>query len=182
MTAVDISLTVINMMAELSSQTHPALNFMHMNVCSLEFPDESFDAVIAKATMDVIMCGEGSVGNVAKMCFEVSRVLRPGGVFFVVSHEKDYMQYLDPETVRRNRIISSGRPREGGGGSSLRIERDSRATRRQAQANKDFGWSVTQETVLKPCLNPKLLPTDEKGNLLVHHIYICKKKSDHGTT
>ena len=44
-----------------------------MNVTSLEFPDESFDAVIDKGTMDSILCGEGSTANVAKLCMEVSR-------------------------------------------------------------------------------------------------------------
>lgn len=44
-----------------------------MNVASLEFPDESFDAVVDKGTMDSILCGEGSTANVAKMCMEISR-------------------------------------------------------------------------------------------------------------
>ena len=57
-----------------------------MNVCSLEFPDESFDAVIGKATMDAVLCGEGSTANIAKMCAEVSRVLNGSGVFFIVSY------------------------------------------------------------------------------------------------
>lgn len=77
----------------------PALSFQQMNVCSLEFPDESFDAVIAKGVMDAILCGEGSTANVAKMCMEVSRVLKPSGVFFVVSYgvPDNRMQYLENE-------------------------------------------------------------------------------------
>ena len=62
----------------------------------MELPDESFDAAVAKATVDVLMCGEGAVKNVHKMCHEVSRVLRPGGVFFVVSHDDAYVQYRRP--------------------------------------------------------------------------------------
>ena len=49
--------------------------------------------------MDAILCGEGSTANVAKMCMEVSRVLKPSGVFFVVSYgvPDNRMQYLENE-------------------------------------------------------------------------------------
>jgi EEF1A lysine methyltransferase 4 len=44
-----------------------------MNACALEFGDASFDAVLDKGTMDSILCGEGSINNVANLCMEVSR-------------------------------------------------------------------------------------------------------------
>ncbi|KAH8062786.1 methyltransferase [Aureococcus anophagefferens] len=89
---------VIDQMSE-KYKDKPALSFQQMNVCSLEFPDESFDAVIAKGVMDAILCGEGSTANVAKMCMEVSRVLKPNGIFFVVSYgvPDNRMQYLENE-------------------------------------------------------------------------------------
>jgi len=37
----------------------PTLQWQQMNVTSLEFPDETFDVVIAKATLDAVLCGEG---------------------------------------------------------------------------------------------------------------------------
>ena len=99
---VDVSLVVIKQMIEAYKDSgHGGLKFIHGNACSLEFPDESFDAAIAKATMDVLMCGEGSTSNVFAMCHEVSRCLRPGGVFFIVSHDKNYMQYLDPDQANQ---------------------------------------------------------------------------------
>ncbi|KAK7231813.1 methyltransferase [Aureococcus anophagefferens] len=99
---VDISLVVVKQMLETYKDSGlKGLKFIHGNACSLEFPDESFDGAIAKATMDVLMCGEGSTSNVYAMCHEVSRVLRPGGVFFVVSHDPGYLQYLDPEQANR---------------------------------------------------------------------------------
>lgn len=95
---VDISRVVIDQMGD-KYKDKPALTFQQMNVCSLEFPDESFDAVIVKGTMDAILCGEGSTANVAKMCMEVSRILKPSGVLFVVSYgvPDNRMQYLENE-------------------------------------------------------------------------------------
>ena len=36
--------------------------------------------------MDSLLCGDNSVANVAKMCQEMSRVMKPGGVYFIVSY------------------------------------------------------------------------------------------------
>lgn len=44
-----------------------------MNVCALEYPDDTFDAVVDKGTMDSVLCGEGSTANVGKMCSELTR-------------------------------------------------------------------------------------------------------------
>lgn len=57
-----------------------------MNACALDFPDESFNAVVDKGTLDSVLCGEGSTANVAKMCMEISRVLKPNGVYFICSY------------------------------------------------------------------------------------------------
>lgn len=165
---VDISLVVINQMVEQYKDSgFKGLRFMHGNACSLEFPDESFDVAIAKATMDVLMCGEGSATNVFAMCHEVSRVLRPGGVFFIVrrsgvppptplfttvvpqvSHDKNYTPYLDPD-----------------------------------QANQEFGWKVSMDKIPKPVMNPKYPAVDDRGQPLFHYVYIMRKKhSEHSGT
>ena len=88
---IDISRAcVIAQLERYASGPHRNNKFMHGNACALEFPDESFDLVIAKATLDVIRCGKGAEGNVHAVCREVSRVLRPGGRFLVVSHADDW--------------------------------------------------------------------------------------------
>jgi len=74
-TNVDVSRVVIDQMLE-KYKDKPTLQWQQMNVCALDFPDETFDVVIAKATVDAVLCGEGSTANVAKLCSEVSRVLK----------------------------------------------------------------------------------------------------------
>jgi len=51
------------------------------------FGDASVDVVVAKATLDVILCGEGSDANAKKAVAAWRRVLKPGGVVVVVSPE-----------------------------------------------------------------------------------------------
>lgn len=69
-----------------TSRDKPALMWQVLNVCALDYPDESFNAVVDKGTLDSVLCGEGSTANVAKMCMEISRVLKPNGVYFICSY------------------------------------------------------------------------------------------------
>uniref|UniRef100_A0AAV1U7T6 Methyltransferase type 11 domain-containing protein n=1 Tax=Peronospora matthiolae TaxID=2874970 RepID=A0AAV1U7T6_9STRA len=83
---VDISDVVVKQMATKYEDLVEQLQWQQMNMCSLKIGDETFDAVVDKGTMDSILCGEGSTANVSKMCHEVYRVLKPNGVYFVVSY------------------------------------------------------------------------------------------------
>merc|ERR1711865_875498 len=67
------------------------------DVLTLPFNEGAFEAVIDKGTMDSILCGEGSTKNVAVMCKHISRVLKPGGTYIVVSYgQPDYrLNYFD---------------------------------------------------------------------------------------
>jgi len=95
---IDISRVCIDQMIE-KYRDKPTLTWQQMNVCALEFPDESFDVVLDKGTADSILCGEGSTANAAKMCQEVSRVLKPSGTFVVVSYgvPDNRLSYLENE-------------------------------------------------------------------------------------
>ena len=68
-----------------------------MNVTSLSYPDASFDAVLDKGTLDCLLCGESSTANTAKYMSEVSRVLKPGGLFLVVTYgsPENRLSYLE---------------------------------------------------------------------------------------
>jgi len=57
-------------------------NVMQMS----DYPDEQFQIVVDKGTLDSILCGEGSTHNAQKALSEISRVLKPGGVYIYVSH------------------------------------------------------------------------------------------------
>jgi hypothetical protein len=52
----------------------------------------------------LVLCGEGSTANVAKFCSEVSRVLKPTGVFFIVSYgvPDNRLNYLEKEVCLQN--------------------------------------------------------------------------------
>jgi ubiquinone/menaquinone biosynthesis C-methylase UbiE len=82
---VDISSVVIEQMTE-KHRDRPTLTWQQMNVCALEFPDGSFDAIIDKGTADALLCGEGSTRNAAEMCTEASRVLTAEGVYIIISY------------------------------------------------------------------------------------------------
>jgi ubiquinone/menaquinone biosynthesis C-methylase UbiE len=47
------------------------MKYLLMDARQLEFDKESFDVVIAKATLDAILCGDGSTTNAKKMIDEV---------------------------------------------------------------------------------------------------------------
>uniref|UniRef100_A0A7S3PZ44 Methyltransferase domain-containing protein n=2 Tax=Chaetoceros debilis TaxID=122233 RepID=A0A7S3PZ44_9STRA len=53
---------------------------------SLPFPDESFDLIINKGTLDAILCSNGAITRCNKMMAECSRVLKGHGSMVVVSH------------------------------------------------------------------------------------------------
>jgi SAM-dependent methyltransferase len=50
-----------------------------MDACSLEFPDSHFDYVFSNAVFE-------HISDVDKACFEIARVLKPGGISNVVVH------------------------------------------------------------------------------------------------
>jgi SAM-dependent methyltransferase len=98
---VDISKVCVDMMIE-KHRDKTGLTWQQMNVCALDFPDETFDTVLDKSTIDSILCGEGSTANAAKYCSEVSRCLKPGGVFFIVSYgtPENRLSYLENDEYR----------------------------------------------------------------------------------
>jgi ubiquinone/menaquinone biosynthesis C-methylase UbiE len=59
-----------------------------MDVRAMEMPDSCFDLIIDKGLFDAQLCGEDNLNGVTTMVAEISRVLKPGGAYVVVSHGK----------------------------------------------------------------------------------------------
>ena len=76
LTNIDISRVVVDQMIE-KYKDKSALTYQQMNVCSLEFPDESFDAVYSMNSLLHV-----PKRTLPTLLRNVGRLLRPGGLFF----------------------------------------------------------------------------------------------------
>jgi len=119
-TNIDISKVCVEQMIKKTGD-RAGFEWKWMDVTSLDFADEHFDSVVDKGTMDSLLCGEGSTANVSKMCAEVSRTLKPKGVFIVVSYGipdnrlsylevKDYGWTVSVKTVPKPTVSAASVP------------------------------------------------------------------------
>ncbi|XP_030532431.1 EEF1A lysine methyltransferase 4 isoform X2 [Rhodamnia argentea] len=85
-TNIDISSVAIEMMRR-KYECIPQLKYMQMDVRDMSlFPDESFDSVIDKGTLDSLMCGTDAPISAARMLGEVSRLLKAGGIYMLITY------------------------------------------------------------------------------------------------
>ncbi|CAB4301270.1 unnamed protein product [Prunus armeniaca] len=90
---VDISSVAIDMMKRKYEHIpqlkcmFPIQLDMQMDVRDMSvFPDESFEGVIDKGTLDSLMCGNDAPISAAQMLGELSRLLlKPGGIYLLVT-------------------------------------------------------------------------------------------------
>lgn len=163
---IDISSVAIEIMRR-KYEHIPQLKYMQMDVRDMSFfPDESFDSVIDKGTLDSLLCGNNAPISAKQMLGEVSRLLKPRGVYMLVT-------YGDP-TVRvphLNRPVYSWKiklyiiPRPG-------FQKSASST------------SSAATSFVEP------VPINEKGQLPAdyvledpdsHFIYICEKMDELGS-
>ena len=106
MTSCDYSPVVINKMKERCSEKM-SMKCMVASEVSLvgdvedihhmSYPDESFDVVIDKGTLDAIICGDEATCFPDKVLLEVKRVLKKDGVYICITfgmpeNRMDYFQ------------------------------------------------------------------------------------------
>ena len=84
---IDICQNVIDFMKS-RNKDRKGLHFDVMDVCDMAYKDETFDLVIDKSTIDALLCGDHSFMIVAKMLKEISRVLKTGGYYIIISYGK----------------------------------------------------------------------------------------------
>ncbi|XP_076952134.1 uncharacterized protein LOC143625772 [Bidens hawaiensis] len=83
---VDISGVAIEMMRRKYEHV-PQLEYMQMDVWDMSFfLDDLFDSVIDKGTLDALMCGTDAPVSASQMLGEVSRILKPGGVYMLITY------------------------------------------------------------------------------------------------
>ncbi|MCL7022952.1 hypothetical protein MKW94_029474 [Papaver nudicaule] len=158
----DISSVAIEMMKK-KYKDIPQLKYMTMDVRDMSFfQDDSFDSVVDKGTLDSLMCGTDAPLSAAQMLGEVSRLIKAGGIYILIT-------YGDP-TVRVPYLNRHGYnwkitlyiiPRPG--------------------FVKPDGSSSSSESFLEP------VPITENGKLPAgfvledpesHYIYVCQKMGE----
>ncbi|KAK1315662.1 hypothetical protein QJS10_CPA05g00864 [Acorus calamus] len=83
---IDISSVAIEMMKKRCAHI-PQLKYLKMDVRDMSFfPDESFNSVIDKGTLDSLMCGTNAPISASLMIEEVSRLLKPGGIYMLITY------------------------------------------------------------------------------------------------
>jgi ubiquinone/menaquinone biosynthesis C-methylase UbiE len=101
---IDLSTTIISQLQE-RYQNEPRLQWFAMNGAQLSFPDQSFDLIIDKGTIDAIMCGDNCEEIVNATMSEVFRVLTNGGRFIIVTFGTPGERFPAMRSVRRNWFV-----------------------------------------------------------------------------
>lgn len=81
---IDICQNVIDFMKKRNSNRK--MVFEVMDVTNMSYKDETFDLIIDKSTIDTLLCGDHSYTHVATMTKEISRILKTGGIYFIISY------------------------------------------------------------------------------------------------
>uniref|UniRef100_A0A8D0BXV5 eEF1A lysine and N-terminal methyltransferase n=1 Tax=Salvator merianae TaxID=96440 RepID=A0A8D0BXV5_SALMN len=84
---VDISEVVVKQMEKRSAHLRPKMTYAVMDVLQMDFPDEHFQVVLDKGTLDALLTDEKetTLSRGERMLAEISRVLQFGGRYLCVS-------------------------------------------------------------------------------------------------
>ncbi|CAE6945816.1 EEF1AKNMT [Symbiodinium sp. CCMP2592] len=91
----DISQHAISEMQEKTAAEMPLAKWFVDDVTKMTLPDESVDIVVDKGTLDAVLIQSEPFVSAARMLKEVQRVLKEGGIYFLITHGRG-----DPDTWR----------------------------------------------------------------------------------
>jgi SAM-dependent methyltransferase len=94
-TSIDCSKSVIHLMQLRNrSEGRLSMKFQVMDYCNMPFPDRSFDIVLDKNVLDVLMSIPKDENKAATDAVRhVARVLKPGGVYMMLSYAKSSTRF-----------------------------------------------------------------------------------------
>ncbi|CAI5776318.1 eEF1A lysine and N-terminal methyltransferase isoform X3 [Podarcis lilfordi] len=102
-TNVDISEVVIKQMQERNAHLRPKMTYMVMDVLQMDFPDERFQVVLDKGTLDALLTDgeETTLSRAERMFAEISRVLQFGGRYLCVTLAQAHVSKMAIEYFSR---------------------------------------------------------------------------------
>lgn len=113
---IDFSEVVIDRMKKANDTSRPDMKWLVMDMTKMSFDINTFDVVIDKASMDALCVDEkdvwdpleGVIENVHLMCTDISRILKPNGIFLSLSFAQPHFRtkYLYGSRINGN-VISN---------------------------------------------------------------------------
>nr|XP_034978267.1 eEF1A lysine and N-terminal methyltransferase isoform X2 [Zootoca vivipara] len=102
-TNVDISEVVIKQMQKRSAHLRPKMTYIVMDVLQMDFPDEHFQVVLDKGTLDALLPDEEetTLSRAEMMFAEISRVLQFGGRYLCVTLAQAHVSKMAVEYFSR---------------------------------------------------------------------------------
>ena len=71
-----------------SKEKRETIIYELINVRELKYKEEMFDLVIDAGIIDELLCWEDFYINMTVMTKEIARVLKTGGIYFIISYGK----------------------------------------------------------------------------------------------
>ena len=82
---IDFSRTVIHFMKERNKKLRSSMHFETMDAKEMSYENNKFDIVFDKGVFDCVLCGTNT-NNINKFLKEVYRVIKPKGIYFMISN------------------------------------------------------------------------------------------------
>ena len=147
---IDYCKNVIDFMQE-RNKNKKGLHYEQKDVLNLEYKKEIFDLIIDKATMDTVLCTDNALLNITKMTKEISRALKTGGVYLVLSYGRPDERLIH---LRRDHLAFD-----------IKI---CKIVKSEKNGKINYDLSIQEE-------DDEEINENAKEEKRVHYAYVCKK-------